>query len=78
MGGALMLDPDFPLRAPPDKEYVGGAEAKYCAFAVAKAVEAIGKACAAMRPVVIAVNTASALRDFNASSEGARSLPPPT
>lgn len=49
--GALMLDPDFPLRVPPDKEYVGGAETAYCAFAVGKAVEAIGKACAAMRSV---------------------------
>lgn len=51
--GALMFDPDFPFRAPPDKEYIGGSESAYCEFAVAKAVEAIGAACAALRPVQV-------------------------
>jgi len=49
--GALMFDPDFPFRAPPDKEYIGGAESRYCAFAVQKAIEAIGKACSSLRHV---------------------------
>jgi len=49
--GALMLDPDFPLRAAPGKEYIGGAESSYCEFAVEKVLEAISQACASLRSV---------------------------
>jgi len=49
--GALMLDPDFPFKAPPGKEYIGGSEARYADVAADRAVEVIGRACADLRPV---------------------------
>jgi neutral ceramidase len=49
--GALMLDPDFPFPAFPDKEYITGSESAYVEYAIGNALEAIGKACASLRPV---------------------------
>lgn len=49
-----MLDPDFPLDLPEDQEYVAGAESGYCRFAIEKAMEAIQRAFANLRPVQVA------------------------
>lgn len=51
--GHFMLDPDFPLDLPPEKEFMRGGETAYYRFAAERAVEAIGQAMAAMRPVQI-------------------------
>jgi len=49
--GHFMLDPDFPVNLPPEKEYLRGGETSYYAFAAERAVEAIGNALSSLRPV---------------------------
>ena len=49
--GHFMLDPDFPMDLPPDKEFMRGGDPPYYRFAADRAVEAIGQAVAALRPV---------------------------
>jgi len=51
--GHFMLDPDFPLELPSEKEYLRGGETAYGDFAAAGAVDAIGKAVSALEPVQI-------------------------
>ncbi len=58
--GDFMFDDDFPHLAG-EKEYLRGSEAAYSERAVAGAVEAIGRAIAALRPAQIGVG--SAVRD---------------
>ena len=59
--GGLMLDPEFPLKLPPEQEYLTGAETKYSEYAADCALKAIEKANKSLRPVKIAVG--SAVRD---------------
>jgi hypothetical protein len=49
--GHFMLDPDFPLELPPEREYMRGGDPSYYRFAAERSVEAIGRALAALRPV---------------------------
>ncbi len=55
--GHIMFDPAFP-DLPEEIEYLRGGETSYYAFAVAQAIEAIGVANAALRPVQIGTNRA--------------------
>ena len=49
--GHFMLDPDFPLDLPPEREYMRGGDTPYYAFAAGQAVAAVGQALTALRPV---------------------------
>ena len=56
--GYIMLDPDFP-DLPGEPEYLRGGERAYCEQACAGAIEAIGRAHAALRPATLAVGSAA-------------------
>ena len=55
--GGLMLDEDFPLRLPPEKEFIAGTDSKYCDFACDRAVEAVRAAFANLRPLKMDVKS---------------------
>lgn len=54
--GHIMFDPDFP-DLPEDVEYLRGGETPYYRFATERAIAAIGKANAELRPVQLGVGT---------------------
>lgn len=49
--GCFMLDPDFPLALTPETEYLTGSETPYIEHALARSVDAIAAAAAALVPV---------------------------
>ncbi len=55
--GGLMLDEDFPLELPPDKEFIAGTNSEYCRFACDKALEAVRAAFARIRPLKMDVKS---------------------
>jgi len=55
--GSPMLDEDFPLEVPPDKEFILGHNSEYSRFAAEQAVEAARKAFANLRPLKMDVKS---------------------
>ncbi len=55
--GGLMLDDDFPIKFPPEKEFITGSNSEYCDFACEKAVEAVRAAFASIRPLKMDVKS---------------------
>ncbi|MBE6883929.1 MAG: hypothetical protein E7487_04935 [Ruminococcaceae bacterium] len=55
--GGLMLDDDYPLEFPPDKEFILGHNSEYSQFASDQAVEAARKAFANLRPLKMDVKS---------------------
>jgi hypothetical protein len=52
-----MLDEDFPLDLPPEKEFIAGTDAKYCDFACDGAMDAVRMAFANLRPLKMDVKS---------------------
>ena len=55
--GGLMLDDDFPIKFPPDKEFITGSNSEYCDFACEGALKAARAAFADMRPLKMDVKS---------------------
>ena len=69
--GAFMLDPDFPLDATPQTQYVRGSEDAYIDFVVPQAVEAGTLAARALQPAEVACGR-GLLGDFAFNRRGVR------